>query len=96
MSSAEYFDITASPEATSIQNRLLDIVSSCLSAFLSLSPDLLSLVTDDVVDSAAFEQLLHVAFSTPSFEQVKIHFLHKIFFFQEAKIHHAHLSKCLI
>jgi len=44
--------------------------SFCLSAFLALSPDLLSLVTDDVVDCAAFEQLLHVGFSTPSFEQV--------------------------
>jgi hypothetical protein len=44
--------------------------SCCLSALLSLSPDLLSLVTDDVVDVAAYERLLHVGFSIPSFEQV--------------------------
>ena len=43
MSSAEYLDgslgeVVTSPETTSVQNRLLDIVGSCLSAFLALSP----------------------------------------------------------
>ncbi len=36
----------------------------------SLLLDLLALVTDDIMDCDAFEQLLLVGFSTPSFEQV--------------------------
>ena len=51
--------------------------------FLSLSLnrpflDLLALVTDDIMDCAAFEQLLLVGFSTPSFEQVSSLFLANI------------------
>ena len=37
---------------------------------IALSPDLVALVTDDLVDTDAFEQLLQIGFSTPAFEQV--------------------------
>ena len=37
---------------------------------IALSPDLVALVTDDIVDKDAFEQLLQIGFSTPAFEQV--------------------------
>ena len=38
---------------------------------IALSPDLVALVTDDIVDKDAFEQLLQIGFSTPAFEQVR-------------------------
>ena len=53
-----------------VQNRLLDTISSCFKMLISLSPDLVALVTDDIVDSEAYEQLLQIGFSTPAFEQV--------------------------
>ncbi len=59
-------------EVVSVQNRLLDIISSCLSMLISLSPDLVALVTDDIVDYASYEQLLQIGFSTPAFEQVRL------------------------
>ena len=39
---------------------------------IALSPDLVALVTDDIVDKDAFEQLLQIGFSTPAFEQVSL------------------------
>ena len=36
---------------------------------IALSPGLVSLMTDDIVDHQAYEQLLHIGFSTPAFEQ---------------------------
>ena len=38
---------------------------------IALSPDLVALVTDDIVDKDEFEQLLQIGFSTPAFEQVR-------------------------
>ena len=63
------------PETVHVQNRLLDTISSCLKMMISLSPDLVALITDDIMDIEAFEQLLQIGFSTPAFEQVKkLHF----------------------
>ena len=57
------------PETVYVQNKLLDTISSCLRMLLALSPDLVSLMTDDIIDHDAFEQLLQIGFSTPAFEQ---------------------------
>ena len=40
---------------------------------IALSPDLVALVTDDIVDKDAFEQLFQIGFSTPAFEQDESH-----------------------
>lgn len=53
----------------SIQNKLLDITSSCLTVLSHLSPKLTSLLTNDVVDFDAYQILLQMGFSTPSFDQ---------------------------
>ena len=58
------------PDTVHVQNKLLDTISSCLRMLIALSPDLVALVTDDIVDKDAFEQLLQIGFSTPAFEQV--------------------------
>ena len=58
------------PEAGDVQNRLLDIASSCLSVLAHLSPNLTGLLTNDVRDFEAYEILLGLGFSTPSFDQV--------------------------
>ena len=68
------------PDTVHVQNKLLDTISSCLRMLIALSPDLVALVTDDIVDKDAFEQLLQIGFSTPAFEQVsldtdEVHFL---------------------
>ena len=60
-----------SPDTVHVQNKLLDTISSCLRMLIALSPDLVALVTDDIVDKDAFEQLLQIGFSTPAFEQVQ-------------------------
>lgn len=57
------------PELIRVQNKLLDVLSSCLRMLITLSPDLVALVTSDIVDYAAYEHLLQIAFSTPTFEQ---------------------------
>ena len=59
-----------SPDTVHVQNRLLDTISSCLKMLIALSPDLVALVTDDILDTDAYEQLLQIGFSTPAFEQV--------------------------
>ena len=61
----------ANAELSAVQNRLLDIISSGLNMLISLSPDLVALVTDDIVDYACYKQLLQIGFSTPAFEQVR-------------------------
>ena len=58
------------PEAAGIKNKLLDIISSCLNMHFYLSPNLTSLLTNDVTDFDAYEVLLQIGFSTPTFEQV--------------------------
>ena len=57
------------PDTVHVQNRLLDTISSCLRMLVALSPDLVALVTDDILDTDAYEQLLQIGFSTPAFEQ---------------------------
>lgn len=52
-----------------MQDSLLDIATSVLSMLRSLSPDLVDLVSGDVIDPAQYEQLLAVGFSSPTFEQ---------------------------
>ena len=52
----------------SIQNKLLDIVGSCLKMLLQLSPDLIALLTDALVDHASYIELLQMGFSSPTFE----------------------------
>ena len=52
-----------------IQNRLLDIVGSCLKMLSLLSPDLVALLTDDLIDHASYIELLQMGFSSPTFEQ---------------------------
>jgi len=51
-----------------IQNKLLDIVGSCLKMLLQLSPDLIALLTDALVDHASYIELLQMGFSSPTFE----------------------------
>ena len=51
-----------------IQNTLLDIVGSCLKMLLQLSPDLIALLTDALVDHASYIELLQMGFSSPTFE----------------------------
>ena len=63
------------PETIHIQNRILDAISSALRSLIALSPDLIALITDDVVDVHAYEQLLQIGFSTPAFEQVLFYML---------------------
>ena len=73
LSSCDYpseMDSLHCPETIHVQNRILDTVSSCLKMLIALSPDLIALITDDVIDHAAYEQLLQIGFSTPAFEQV--------------------------
>ena len=57
-------------ETVHIQNRILETVSSCFKMLIALSPDLIALLTDDIIDHAAYEPLLQIGFSTPAFEQV--------------------------
>ena len=66
----EAVDALNSPETAHVQNRLLDMVSSGLKMLIYLSPDLIALLTDNMVDNEAYEQLLQIGFSTPAFEQV--------------------------
>ena len=40
---------------------------------IALSPESVALVTDDIVDKDAFEQLFQIGFSTPAFEQDESH-----------------------
>ena len=58
-----------SPEAANIQNKLLDIVSSCLSMLTFLTPDLTALLSNNLIDYDAYEILLGIGFSTPTFER---------------------------
>lgn len=59
------------PETVHVQNRLLCSISSCFRMLIALSPDLVALVTDDILDTDAHEQLLNIGFSTPAFEQAE-------------------------
>ena len=61
-------------ETVHIQNRILETVSSCFKMLIALSPDLIALLTDDIIDHAAYEPLLQIGFSTPAFEQVILPF----------------------
>ena len=67
-----FFPDSHCPDTVHVQNKLLDTISSCLRMLIALSPDLVALVTDDIVDKDAFEQLLQIGFSTPAFEQVSL------------------------
>ena len=67
-----FFTDSHCPDTVHVQNKLLDTISSCLRMLIALSPDLVALVTDDIVDKDAFEQLLQIGFSTPAFEQVSL------------------------
>ena len=83
LSSCDYpseMDSLHCPETIHIQNRILDTVSSCLKMLIALSPDLITLITDDIIDHAAYEQLLQIGFSTPAFEQVSTCHLEMRFF----------------
>ena len=57
---------------SNIQNKLLDIVGSCLRMLYQLSPDLTALLTDDLVDHASYIELLQMGFSSPTFEQGEV------------------------
>ena len=70
-------DELTNPEMTTIQNKLLDIISSTLSMLSSLSPKLTALLTHDLIDLEAYPILLQIGFSTPAFEQVKFDLVYK-------------------
>lgn len=55
-----------------VQNKLLEIVGSCLKMLSFLSPDLVALLTDDLVDHSSYIELLQMGFSSPTFEQDEI------------------------
>ena len=55
-----------------IQNKLLDIVGSCLKMLHQLSPDLIKLLTDALVDHASYIELLQMGFSSPTFEHDEV------------------------
>ena len=55
-----------------IQNKLLDIVGSCLKMLFQLSPDLIALLTDALVDHASYIELLQMGFSSPTFEHNEV------------------------
>ena len=57
---------------SNIQNKLLDIVGSCLRMLYQLSPDLIALITDDLIDHASYIELLQMGFSSPTFEQDEV------------------------
>ena len=61
-----------SPQLTSVQNQLLDVISAGLATMRSLGPDLLELLSGDVADCAEFEPLLAIGFSSPTFEQEEV------------------------
>ncbi|CAB4058067.1 NUP188 [Lepeophtheirus salmonis] len=60
----------SSPETVKIQNCLLDIISSCLKMFRSLSPDMSSFVSvEDLIDPTQWESLVTITFSSPTFDE---------------------------
>ncbi len=59
----------AASEVATVQNGLLDAVISSLTMLRHLSPDLAALIAGDVHDHGQYEQLLAIAFASPSLEQ---------------------------
>ena len=47
-------------------------MGSCLKMLSQLSPNLIALLTDDLVDHASYIELLQMGFSSPTFEQDEV------------------------
>ena len=70
MSSTDHeVEMSNAPETTCVQNFLLDAINAVLGMLRSLSPDITELVTGNIADIGAYEQLLQIGFSSPTFEQ---------------------------
>lgn len=69
LSSTDHEVEASSPEVASVQNLLLDAICAGLTMLRTLSPDLVEIASGDVQDHSQFEQLLGIAFSSPTFEQ---------------------------